>query len=429
MMSLPARLGRLISDPTARRSAWLDGGSVGGEDGVFALSPDDEVRAERLSALAEVERRWADERAKDSAKVSSKVWIGWLTYEVGAEALCGWSPRLRPLAGVCLRRYPAALRLSRDEITGGWGAPAQVEQLRRRVAEATPHRIGPWPLGAPVPVLSADEYRRRVGWAKRAIAAGETYQINLSQPFFARWTSASAGRSLPDRAADVYLGLRRRTAPMGAFIPVGDRFIVSNSPETLVDVRFGRGEGGGDLVRAWPIKGTRPRGASAAADAAEAAQLRASAKDRAELVMIVDLVRNDLGRICRPGTVRAAAEPELLTLPTVHHLVTEVSGTLRPGVGLAEVTDAVFPGGSITGAPKKRTVELIAQLEDHERGVYCGAIVLLDPTGFRMSIPIRTGMLDDEGLTLCAGGGIVIDSDPEAERIETETKTLAFCRG
>ena len=217
---------------------------------------------------------------------------------------------------------------------------------------------------------------------------------------------------------------------MGAFIPVGDKFIVSNSPETLVDVRFSAAPDGGDLVRAWPIKGTRPRGANEADDEAQARALLASAKDRAEHVMIVDLVRNDLGRVCRAATVRASATPQLLTLPTVHHLVTEVRGSLRRGVGLSEVTEAIFPGGSITGAPKRRTVELIASLETHERGVYCGAIVLLDPTGFRMSIPIRTGMLDDQdGLTLCAGGGIVIDSDPEAERIETETKTLAFCRG
>jgi anthranilate/para-aminobenzoate synthase component I len=126
--------------------------------------------------------------------------------------------------------------------------------------------------------------------------------------------------------------------------------------------------------------------------------------------------------------VSAAPDPSLLTLPTVHHLVTEVRGTLRDGVGLYEVTAAMFPGGSITGAPKRRTVEIIAQLEDHERGIYCGAIVALDPTGFRMSIPIRTGVIDDDGLTVCAGGGIVIDSDPEAERAETQTKTLAFCR-
>ncbi len=422
MTGLPARLGRLVSDDSARRSAWLDGGSTGTDDGVFALQPDHEVRSEKLAGIEEVQRRWSDDRRS--------AWIGWITYEVGADALLGKPPRMRAVPGLCLRRYPAALRLSGDEIVGGWGDPEAVRGLRERVTTATPHQVGRWPLGTPTATLSPGEYRRRVNTAKGWIVAGETYQINLSQPFVAPWNQGSASRSLSDRATDVYLGLRRRTAPMGAFIPVADKFIVSNSPETLVDVRFGAAPDGGDLVRAWPIKGTRPRGANEHDDHVQAQALLASTKDRAEHVMIVDLVRNDLGRLCRPGTVRASPTPQLLTLPTVHHLVTEVRGSLRRGVGLSEVTEAVFPGGSITGAPKRRTVELIASLETHERGVYCGAIVLLDPTGFRMSIPIRTGMLDDaDGLTLCAGGGIVIDSDPEAERIETETKTLAFCRG
>ncbi|MBC8072973.1 MAG: chorismate-binding protein, partial [Deltaproteobacteria bacterium] len=192
------------------------------------------------------------------------------------------------------------------------------------------------------------------------------------------------------------------------------------------EVRRGVGERGHDLAFSRPIKGTRPRCATPDADARARDELRASEKDRAEHLMIVDLVRNDLGRLAVPGSVVAPSVPTELALPTVHHLVSEVQATLRPGVGLRELVLALLPGGSVTGAPKRRTLEIIESLEHAPRGIYCGAMVLLEPTGLRMSIPIRTGVLDRAGLHLHAGGGIVIDSDPEAERIETWDKTRAF---
>ena len=203
-------------------------------------------------------------------------------------------------------------------------------------------------------------------------------------------------------------------------------WVISNSPETLLDVRQGAGPHGSDIATSVPIKGTRPRAATPEADAAMRAELRASAKDRAEHVMIDDLVRNDLGRLAIAGTVEAPAEPSELALPTVHHLVSEVRAQLRPGVGLPQIVAALVPGGSVTGAPKRRTLEIIEALEGEDRGIYCGALVVLEPGGLRMSIPIRTGWLDEAGLTLHAGGGIVADSDPEAERIETIAKTRAF---
>ena len=126
------------------------------------------------------------------------------------------------------------------------------------------------------------------------------------------------------------------------------------------------------------------------------------------------------------GLVPSAREPTLVSLPTVHHLVSEVACTLAPGWTLRELFAAMFPGGSITGAPKRRTIEIIDEIEHEPRGVYCGAIVLLEPSGLRMSIPIRTGVLDAEGLELRSGGGIVIDSDPEDERRETLAKARAF---
>jgi anthranilate/para-aminobenzoate synthase component I len=214
----------------------------------------------------------------------------------------------------------------------------------------------------------------------------------------------------------------------GAEGPSPPTWVVSNSPETLVAVELGRGAGGLDHARSWPIKGTRPRGADPARDAAAAAELLASEKDLAEHVMIVDLVRNDLGRLAVPGTVEAPRRPTLVSLPTVHHLVSEVGCTLAPGWTLPGLLAALFPAGSITGAPKRRTVQIIDELEQRPRGLYCGAILVLAPTELRCSIPIRTGVLDAAGLTVQSGGGIVIDSEAEAERLESWAKVRAFDR-
>lgn len=419
MNDAAARILALFAAGEGAKAVWLDGGSGAGARGVFGLQPDAQVQTPGLEGLAEVERAWAADR--------SRAWLGVLSYEAGVDRLLGRDPSGRETPGVCLSRFAAVLQLRGDALAGAIGDARAVAALRERVAAAAPHIVGAWPLLPLSARMSAAEYRARVARVLAHITAGDTYQVNLSQPFCAAWTAQANARPLSSRVADVYGALRqRRPAEMGALVGQGERYVVSNSPETLVDVRFGAGEGGGDLVRAWPIKGTRPRGMDAVADARAIAELCASEKDRAEHVMIVDLLRNDLGRICAPGSVTAPRTPEVLTLPTVHHLVSEVRGTLRPAVGLQAIVEATFPGGSITGAPKRRTCEIIETLEDHERGVYCGAVVLLEPAGLRMSIPIRTGELTGAGLSLCAGGGIVSDSDPEAERIETVLKTLAF---
>ena len=242
------------------------------------------------------------------------------------------------------------------------------------------------------------------------IIAGDIFQANLSQRFQTR---------LPEKPFDLYRRLRRRNpAPFAAYLDYGDMAILSASPE-----RFLRLDEQRRLVETRPIKGTRPRGLGPMHDAALGRALAESEKDRAENVMIVDLLRNDLSRVCRAGTVRV---PELFALehhPTVHHLVSTVIGELEPGAQAADLIRAAFPGGSITGAPKVRAMEIIAELEPTQRGVYCGSVGYISVTGaMDTSIVIRTYLALRGQVYFQAGGGIVADSDPELEYRETLDK-------
>ena len=258
------------------------------------------------------------------------------------------------------------------------------------------------------------DYEAGVARIRDYIAAGDVYQVNLAQRFRTPFSSAPL---------DLYRRLRARSpAPFGAYLACGDLAVASISPE-----RFLRLDGATRVAEARPIKGTRPRGATPAEDAALAEALTASEKDRAENVMIVDLLRNDLGKVCRPGSVRV---PELFALeshPTVHHLVSTVTGVLADGADAFDLLRAGFPGGSITGAPKIRAMQIIAELERAPRGVYCGAIGYVSVTGaMDMNIPIRTVVLQGGVASFHAGAGIVWDSEPAAEYDETLAKARAM---
>jgi len=297
-----------------------------------------------------------------------------------------------------------------------WG-PERLAWVRERLsAPADTHRAVT-PLPPPSSVTSnftRRDYEAGVAKIRDYIAAGDVYQVNLAQRFRTPFTGAPL---------ELYRRLRARSpAPFGAYLALGDVTIASISPE-----RFLRLDAATRAAEARPIKGTRPRGATPAEDAALAQALAASDKDRAENVMIVDLLRNDLGKVCRPGSVHV---PELYALEshaTVHHLVSTVRGTLADGTDAFDLLRAAFPGGSVTGAPKIRAMQIIAELERAPRGVYCGAIGYISATGaMDVNIPIRTVVLRDDVAGFHAGAGIVWDSDPAAEYDETLAKARAL---
>jgi para-aminobenzoate synthetase component I len=256
-------------------------------------------------------------------------------------------------------------------------------------------------------------YLDAVAKVREYIVAGDIFQANLSQRFQA---------PLREPPFELYRRLRRRNpAPFAAYLGFDDVTVLSASPERFLRLDHDR------QVETRPIKGTRPRGLVPMHDAALGRALAESEKDRAENVMIVDLLRNDLSRVCRPGTVRV---PELFALeqhPTVHHLVSTVVGELEPPADAVELVRAAFPGGSITGAPKVRAMEIIAELEPTRRGVYCGSIGYISASGaMDTSIVIRTFVAAGGELYFQAGGGIVADSDPELEYRETLDKVAGL---
>ncbi len=257
------------------------------------------------------------------------------------------------------------------------------------------------------------------------LRAGNCYQVNLC-----RWLRAS----LPaDAALPAYLRLREvAPAPLGAFLrldedhaadPASSPVILSNSPELFLGVDWP-----GRRVETRPIKGTRRRGATADHDAQLAAELCASRKDAAEHVMIVDLLRNDLGRIAHPGSVHVEGFLRCVSLPTVHHLVSTVAAQPAAGIGLAELLHATFPGGSITGAPKLAAMARIDALEPQRRGPFYGALGWLSRDGGTLALCIRTAVATRGELVLAVGGGIVLDSTASDEWAETEAKAAAFSR-
>ena len=258
--------------------------------------------------------------------------------------------------------------------------------------------------------FSRESYLEAVDRVKRYIRAGDIYQANIAQRFTA---------SLPPQfdAWAFYKRLRAESpAPFAAFLSMGALLLASSSPELFLRIREGQ-------VETRPIKGTAARSRDRAEDEAAAERLQASEKDRAENVMIVDLLRNDLSRVCMPGTVQVPSLCALESYASVHHLVSIVTGRLREGLDAIDLLQAAFPGGSITGAPKLRAMDIITEIEGIAREVYCGAIGYFGFNGsVDLNIAIRTVALHEDSAVFQAGGGITLLSEPAAEYAESLAK-------
>lgn len=295
--------------------------------------------------------------------------------------------------------------------SGDVAAIARLDDLLAAAATlSAPGATGPASAGPLRANFTREAYLAAIRKAKEYIAAGDIFQVNLSQRFETR---------LAISPAELYGRLRQANpAPFAAYLALDDdgAAVLSSSPERFLKVT-------GRRVETRPIKGTRPRGATPEDDRRLAAELVASAKDAAELAMIVDLERNDLGRVCDYGSVRVAEHKAVEAYASVFHLVSTVEGSLHEGRDLVDLLKATFPGGSITGAPKIRSMEIIDELEPTQRSVYTGSIGYLGLDGaVDLNIAIRTILVRRGKAYLQVGGGIVADSDPAAEYQETLDK-------
>ncbi|CAO3361335.1 aminodeoxychorismate synthase component I [Azospirillum palustre] len=310
----------------------------------------------------------------------------------------------------CPERSPASRRLR---------AAHRIQSFADALAAAPSDLPPPNPATAPWrPEIERDEYCRRVEQVLEYIRAGDIFQANFT------------GRFLADRPAglsvlDLYRRLLARSpAPFAACLSLpGGAGLASASPE-----RFIRLDADGHM-ETRPIKGTRPRGATAAEDEALARELEHSVKDRAENLMITDLLRNDIGRVARIGSVKVPVLCGVERFASVHHLVSVIEGQLKPGLGPVDLLRATFPGGSITGAPKIRAMEIIYELESSRRGAYCGSVAWIGFDGaMDSSIVIRTLTVTPDAVIAQAGGGIVADSDPGGEHDEMMVKIRPLLR-
>ncbi len=369
--------------------------------------------------------------------------LGALAYELGAAQEHGlvlppdpW--RLPGLVGGLYCDF-----LVRDEARGtthlvlseapGDGRPsvgARAAALRARLAR--PVALAPCrPRGPLRRLVTAVEHARRIERARAQIGAGEIYQANLTHRF---------ERELAGEPLELYRRLRAlHPAPHAGYLRFARGALLSVSPELLLEFGYGPGpeHGSGVLARTRPIKGTIARGRDEAEDRANAARLLASPKDRSELAMIVDLERNDLGRIARPGGVEVRAFPSLESYASVHHLAADVVARPRPGIDAVACLAALFPGGSVTGAPKLRSMEVIAELEREGRGFAYGSLLALDTRGeLSASLLIRTliwrARRERGGgageVTFRVGGGITWGSEPAAEEAEALAKGERLAR-
>jgi para-aminobenzoate synthetase component I len=415
--------------PFVLESSGSDG--VAGRYSIFGCDPIDSFESDDDDWLIRFSRRISvcPESSSEADSPFSGGWVGFISYEAGAaiEGVGGRKPRYLELPRVSMGLYDCAAVY--DYFRRTWkilacdipGRPSPIS-IGRRLARLETLLEGSRsvdPIAGPLadeprPDVSRSEFAERFGRAKAYISAGDIYQVNLTQ----RYSTRCCHDPL-----EIFLRMRRvNPAAYSAFLPYDRATILSASPELFLSVRRGK-------VVTRPIKGTRPRVGDATLDEVRRGELLLSEKDHAELYMIVDLLRNDLGRVSRFGTVRVERTADIESHPTVFHLVSTLSARLREDVTIGEVLRATLPGGSITGCPKIRAMQIIDELEPTERGVYCGNIGYIGVDGSMMfNIAIRTMVHQGSELHLFGGGAIVSDSQPDDEYDEALAKIAGLSR-
>jgi anthranilate synthase component 1 len=367
-----------------------------------------------------VERPNVVQRRDESTLPFTGGWFVYLGYELAGEIepslVLPPTPAQYPIAMAV--RCPAAIIYDRHN--GHTVALAETAQSRlldelerdfnNLMNEVSARPDAPLLAASHISEGPVQDYLRQVARIKQYIVDGDIFQANLSRPWRLTIDAHISDTAIFRRLAETNPGSFAVLARLPRLS------VISSSPERLVSVR-------GDIIETRPIAGTRPRAEHVDADARLAAELMRHPKERAEHIMLIDLERNDLGRICVPGSIHV---DELMTLETyqhVHHIVSNVSGRLRPDVTPADVIRAVFPGGTITGCPKVRCIEILAEMEQQPRGAYTGSIGYINRSGdMDLNILIRTLQRTGEAVSFRAGGGIVADSEPEHELAETRAK-------
>lgn len=383
--------------------------------------------ADAACFLDRLDRAWQDERREQAGQLPFEGgWFIYLGYELagGIESRLDLPPADDGLPMALAQRCDAAVLIDHQH-QASW-LVAEQSNVLEAAAEfiRTAMRSARLPITAPITAptslgLQAEDgerFKRGVERIRDYILAGDVFQVNLSRA----WTG------IADAPLDPVAIHRRlaesNPAPFAGLARLPGGTLLSSSPERLIAVRD-------DIAEVRPIAGTRPRGVSATQDRALSAELLGHPKERAEHIMLIDLERNDLGRICVPGTVRV---DELMTIESyahVHHIVSNVVGQLVPETRPGDIIRAVFPGGTITGCPKVRCMEIIAELEQRGRSFYTGAIGYLGLDGrIDLNILIRSMLVQQQRIVFRTGAGIVADSEPDAELAETEAKALGLAR-
>jgi len=402
--------------------AWLDSNRSEARDGRYsflAAWPSKEIRVEfgaeaPFAALRDVGRPSKQVNSEGPRPCEVPAWIGYIAYDAFWSAPVRGQPRFdRGRDPVMLfRRYPALLAIDHEDhemwLIGD--DRRACDAFRSRLAELTEREAAMPSVGA-IEVDEASRHREAIERALGYIGMGEVYEVNVAR----RWSAPFEGDAL-----ELWQAMRVASrVPLGMFLDGGDHAVLACTME-----RFIHWDAESKMLVTRPIKGTIRREAT---DDGASQRLRADPKEQAEHSMIVDLMRNDLGRVAEIGTVKVEAPLIVEPFTGLYHLVSTVSCVTRSDVSLEDILEATFPPGSVTGAPKVRALEIIEELEQHARGVYCGALGFIDHEGgLSLAVAIRTATVAGGRVFYWAGGGIVEASDPEREVAETELKAKVF---